>query len=303
MKLKNTNKFYVFLLLFTAIIWGFGFVVVKNSLNYITTLYLLAFRFTIGALGMFLIFHKNIKKINKNYLKSGLLLGAFLFIAFTFQLTALEYTTVGKNAFLTASYVVLVPLLDWTIKKIRPRVNSLIATIPCIIGIGLLSLDSNLTMNLGDILTILCACFFALHMVVSDIYMKKGQDPIILNIMQISFAAILSWIFAFFFEPFPKMAFQADTIQGILYLGIGCTMLAFQFQMIGQSHTSPSTSSLLLSTESLFGVLFSILLLGEAINGKIVLGFGLIFLAIIMSDIGIDFKKIKISNLSDDYQL
>lgn len=299
MKFRNKSIFYSFLLLFTAIIWGLGFIVVKNSLDYMTTLYLLAFRFTIGALGMCLVFHKKLRMINMETLKSGLLLGAFLFIAFTFQITALEYTTVGKNAFLTAAYVVLVPLLDWAIKKIRPGANSFIATIPCIIGIGLLSLDSSLTINLGDVLTLICAVFYALHMVVSDIYMKKGQNPIILNVLQITFAGVFSWIFAFFFEPFPKMAFQAGSIQGILYLGIGCTMLAFLFQMIGQSHTSPSTSSLLLSTESLFGVMFSVLLLGETINGKMILGFGLIFIAIIMSDIGIDFKKINIIRVSN----
>ncbi|ROR30829.1 drug/metabolite transporter (DMT)-like permease [Mobilisporobacter senegalensis] len=299
MKVKNKNLFYSFLLLFTAIIWGLGFIVVKNSLDYMTFLYLLAFRFSIGALGMCFIFHKKLRKIRIENIKSGLLLGGFLFIAFTLQIKALEYTTVGKNAFLTAAYVVLVPLLDWAIKKIRPGISSFMATIPCITGIGLLSLDSSLSMNLGDLLTLMCAIFYALHMVVSDIYMKKGQDPVILNIMQIISAGIFSWIFAVIFEPFPIMGFQASSIQGILYLGIGCTMLAFLFQMIGQSHTSPSTSSLLLSTESLFGVLFSVILLGETINGRMILGFGLIFLAIIISDIGIDFKKLRFIRLGN----
>lgn len=293
MKQKKSSLFYGILLLFTTLIWGFGFIVVKNSLDYITPLYLLAFRFLVGAIGMCVFFHKRLKSIHKSDLKCGIILGSFLFIAFTFQTIAVNYTTVGKNAFLTAAYVVLVPFLDWIIRKHRPGFNSVFATIPCIIGIGLLSLDSNLTMNLGDILTIICAVFYALHIVYSDMFMKKGHDPIILNIVQIVFAAIFAWIAAPIFEPFPINGLPMNSMIAILYLGIGCTMLAFLFQMIGQSHTTPSTASILLSTESVFGVLFSVLLLKEAINSRMILGFGLIFLAIIISEIGIDLTKFR----------
>lgn len=302
---KRSTLLYSLLLMLTAIIWGFGFIVVKNSLDDFTTLYLLAFRFTIGATGMCLVFFKKLKKITLSDIKCGSILGFFMFIAFTFQIKALDYTTVGKNAFLTAAYVVLVPLLCWFLYKKRPNINSFIATFLCMIGIGLLSLDSSFNINLGDFLTLICACFYALHIVFSDTYIKK-HDPIILNILQLSFAAIYAWITAPIFEPFPS-AFHLDSTIGILYLGIACTMLAFLFQAIGQKNTPPAVASLILSTESVFGCLFSVVLLGEVLDAKMLVGCLLIFISILISDIGIDikvlfsrFKRENIKQLNED---
>lgn len=293
MSQRKNNFLYGSLLLFTAIVWGYGFIAVKNSLDYMSTMYILATRFSIAAIGMCILFHKRLKLVRLPDILSGALLGCMLLCAFILQIEALAYTTVGKNAFLTAAYVVLVPVFDWFIKKIRPSTNSFIAAVPCLIGIGLLSLDGNFNMNFGDFLTLLCACMYALHMVMSDVFMKKGRDPITLNTLQITSAAVFSGILALVTEPVPSMLFDHAAIAGILYLGIGCTMLAFLFQMLGQSHTSPSTASLLLSTESVFGVLFSVLFLGEQLNQRMILGFGLIFFAIVISDIGIDFSRFR----------
>lgn len=289
---QKSNQFYILLLLITAIIWGAGFIVVKNSLDDITTLYLLAFRFTIGAIGMSLVFFKKFKAITKADIKCGAILGFFMFIAFTFQISALNYTTVGKNAFLTAAYVVLVPFFSFLLRKKLLKMSSFIATLLCMIGIGLLSLDSNLSINFGDFLTLLCAVFYALHIVFSDIFMEeKNHSPIILNILQLSFAALYAWISAPFFETFPTH-FHTDTVIGILYLGIACTMLAFLFQAIGQKYTSPHVAAIILSTESVFGCILSVLLLGEYMSIQMIIGCILIFVSIVMSDIGIDLSSL-----------
>jgi drug/metabolite transporter (DMT)-like permease len=289
---QKSTMLYSLLLLVTAIIWGGGFIVVKSSLDSISTLYLLAFRFSIGAIGMSIVFVRKLKYITKKDITCGIVLGFFMYIAFTFQIHALNYTTVGKNAFLTAAYVIIVPFFSYIIRKKKLNSNSYVATIICMVGIGLLSLDTSFTMNYGDFLTLICAVFYALHIVFSDIFMvEKGHDPIILNILQLVFAACFAWISAPFFESFPT-SFNAGFITGILYLGIACTMLAFLFQAIGQKNTSPHVAAIILSTESVFGCLFSVLLLNEQLTFKMIIGCILIFISIILSDIGLDFKKL-----------
>lgn len=291
---KRTSLLFSVLLLITAMIWGFGFIVVKNSLDYLTTFYLLAFRFTIGFLGMALISIKLFKQLTKTYLIQGMILGGFMFLAFSFQIEAVNYTTVGKNAFLTAAYVVFVPLLCWLLFRKKISSQIVVATILCFTGIGLLSIDSSLKVNLGDILTLICAVFYALHIAFCDKFFEQGSSPVLLNVLQLGFAAFYAWIAALFTQPFPTQAFNHDTVIGLLYLGICCTMLAFLFQAIGQKHTSPATASILLCTESVFGVIFSTIFLHEHMTLQMIFGCTIIFLALILTQVQIklpNFKK------------
>lgn len=297
MKLINHHSqrvktlFFSALLLLTAIIWGMGFIVVKNSLDYMSSLYLLAFRFTIGFLGMALLSIKLFYQLNKTYFLQGMVLGGCMFVAFFFQSEAVNYTTVGKNAFLTAAYVVFVPILVWLFYRKKPSLQIIGATILCFTGIGLLSLDSSLTMNLGDLLTLVCAVFYALHIVFSAKFFENGSSPVLLNVLQLGFAALFAWIFALVQGPVPLKSFNQDAIIGIVYLGICCTMLGFLFQAIGQKHTSPSTASILLSTESVFGVIFSTIFLKELITLKMILGCSIIFISLILTQVDIKLPK------------
>ena len=139
-------------------------------------------------------------------------------------------------------------------------------------------------MNIGDVLTILCGFGFAFHMIYIDKY-TETHDPVILTILQIGMAALLSWITAPVFNgAFPKAALSGDIVTGILYLGLGSTMLAFLLQNVCQKYTSPTSASLFLSLESVFGVLFSMIFLHEYLTGRMVLGCALIFAAIITAE-------------------
>ena len=288
---KSKTVFFPALLLFTAMIWGMGFIVVRNSLDYMSCLYLLAFRFTIGFLGMALISIKLFRQLNRTYFFQGVILGGCMFLAFCFQTEAVNYTTVGKNAFLTTAYVVFVPILYWLFYRKKPTMQILGATILCFVGIGLLSVDSSLTINFGDLLTLICAIFFALHIVFSAKFFEKGSSPVILNVLQLGFAALFAWIFALIQGPVPIQNFNKNAIIGILYLGIFCTMLAFLFQALGQKHTSPTTASILLSTESVFGVIFSSIFLKEEMTLQMILGCSIIFIALILTQVELKLPK------------
>lgn len=163
------------------------------------------------------------------------------------------------------------------------------AAILCFIGVGLVSLDSSLSMNLGDIYTLIGGFFYALHILICEKAMQK-TTPIIITTLQFAFAGIFSLLSAILFEDITIVSkIHSDVILQILYLSFFATTISYLFQNTGQKWVSEYTAALLLSLESVFGVLFSILLKIETINIQIALGFMVIFIAIIVSETKLSF--------------
>ena len=278
-------------LLVTAIIWGSAFVVVKNTTEAVSTNYLLAIRFLIAAVVLSAIFFKSLKKFDFLYLKNGLILGGLLYFSFYLQTVGIQYTTAGNNAFLTAVYVVLVPFLYWIVRRQCPKNYQLFAAFVCIIGIGLLSLQNDFTINIGDLLSLLCGVAFCAQIVAVSIFTER-QDPILLSILQFLFSGLFALIAAVLFEPFPSQI-GTDAVLGLLFLGIFSTAIAFGLQTVCQKYTSASKASLLMSLESFFGCLSGIIFLHEPVTPKVLAGFGLIFLAILISETKLSFLSRK----------
>ncbi len=282
----SSNKIRIlssFGLLLAAIIWGFAFVIVKSSLDLVPPIYILAFRFTLAAAALTLIMLPKLRHLTRRDWISGAVLGIFLFTAHAAQTIGCQYTTAGKNAFLTTIYVIIVPFLHWIINRKRPSGYAVSAALIAIVGIGLLSLQGDGgSVNIGDILTIICGFIFAAHIVYIDRY-TETQDPMILTLMQMIYAAVFSWIFAPIYDGgFPTAAFQPQIVTGMLYLGLMSTMLGFLLQNVGQKYTAPSTASLLISFESVFGVLFSVIFLQEQLTLRMLFGCVLMFIAVLL---------------------
>lgn len=271
-------------MLLTAAIWGFAFVVVKDSLDIVPPIYMLAFRFTIAGLAISLIFIKKFKLMNKTILLHGMILGFLLFASYAFQTIGCQYTSAGKNAFLTAIYVVLIPFFLWALTKRRPSLKVFLAAFIAISGIALLSLQDNFSVNFGDILTMICGIGFAFHIIFISRF-NATEDAILLTVLQLVFAAIFSWILAPFLDgEFPAYVFQnKQAIFSMLYLGLMSTMLAFFLQNICQKYTPATVASVFLSLESVFGVIFSCVFLGEVLTMRMIIGCVLIFVAIILA--------------------
>jgi len=290
-------------LIFTTLIWGFAFVIVKNSLDYVPPIYMLAFRFTIAALVLPFIFLKKIKKIDLKYILNGSLLGFFLFAAYAFQTIGCQYTTAGKNAFITTIYVILVPFFNWIFTKKRPDLYAVAAAVLGITGIGLLSLQGDLSVNKGDLLTLVCGFCYAIHIVFIARF-TEHQDPVILTIIQLASAAVFSWIFAPLYDgAFPLSALQNPSVVfSMLYLGLMSTMAAFLFQTVCQKYVPPSTAALLLSLEAVFGVFFAWILLKEYLTIRMAFGCILIFTAVVLAETHFDFLKRR-KKMNTDAQL
>lgn len=280
-----------FALFFAAMIFGSSFFIVKNTVDIFPTNFLLAIRFTIGCLLLCALFPKKLTQLNRTCLWQGTVLGLLIFAGYCIQTIGLTDTTPGKNAFLTASYCILVPFLHWVVDKRRPDLYNFSAAFLCLTGIGLVSFDGSFSMRFGDAMTLVSALFFAAHIVAGARFGGKS-DPILLTILQFGTAAVCAWILGFATETFPK-EIPLNAVLGLLYLAVFATTLALLLQNVGLKYADPTSGAILLSLESVFGVLFSMIFYHEQLNFRLTAGFLLIFVAVILSETKLSFLRKK----------
>jgi len=278
-------------LFLTTIIWGTSFVVLKSTLDEAPVLWVLAIRFIGAALLLALISFKKLREINRDTVKAGMLMGLMLFLAYIFQTYGLAGTTPGKNAFLTAVYCVIVPFLNWFVHKRRPDGYNITAAVCCLAGVGFVSLTGDLTIAMGDALTLVGGLCFALHILATDKGLEK-HSTILLSFIQMATAGILGLISAIFFEPFPTQV-SSGTLWSIAYLCVMCTALCFFLQTFGQKHTPPAAAAVIMTFESVFGAMISALLGQDQLTFRLVFGFLLIFVAVIISETKLSFLRKK----------
>jgi drug/metabolite transporter (DMT)-like permease len=286
---KKKKRLAFAALIAMTFIWGTSFVILKNTLESISTLYILAVRFTGAALIMAVFGAREWRKADRKYLIGGALMGACMFVAYVFQTYGLVYTTPGKNAFLTTTYCVIVPFLYWLIRGRKPDGWNIAAAVLCVIGVGLISLDAKLSVNKGDILTVICGLFYALHIIVSAAYVR-GRSVILLTAVQFGTAAVLSWISAVMFAPAPSGA-PASAWLSVAYLCIMCTAVCFGLQAFGQKYSPPSQTAVIMTLESVFGAAISVVFFNEKLTLKIFLGFAAMFIAVLISETKLSFLR------------
>ncbi|MEK5185042.1 DMT family transporter [Solibacillus sp. FSL R5-0691] len=279
------------LMLITAVMWGSGFVGMAKGLEHWTVFQLMAGRFLLASIILSFIFYKKLKLISRAVIWKGAILGAILFIAFALQTMGLEYTTASKNAFLTAINVIIVPIIAYVIYKRRIDRFEFIAAGVAVVGIGFLSLQDSLTINIGDFLSILCAIGFAFDIFYTNVFVKT-EDALALTIVQFYTATVLSVASVLILGEVPT-TYTSEGLGIIVYLAIFCTAVAYVCQNIGMQYANPTKSAIILSTESLFGTIFSVLLLNELLTGRMLVGCVLIFFAILFAEVKPTFRRKK----------
>lgn len=276
-----------------AFIWGSSFFIMKGAVDIIPTFYLLALRFTGGAVLLALVFWKRWRQMTADYWWRGAIIGGFLFLAYSIQTFGLMGTTPSKNAFLTAVYCVLVPFFYWAAAGKRPDRYNILAAVLCVTGVGLVSLNGDLSVTWGDGLTLLCAVFYAAH-IVAVAKVSQGKDISLLTVLQFFFTALYAWICGFFTQTMPPLSvFTQDTVLQLAYLTVMATAVALLFQNVGQALSDPASASVILSLESVFGVLCSVIFYGDEVTIRLLLGFALIFVAVVCSETKFSFLTSK----------
>ncbi|MFI3211040.1 MAG: DMT family transporter [Peptostreptococcaceae bacterium] len=271
-------------LILVAIIWGSGFVGTKFAIDGGLTAYqVITCRFLVASILINIIFFKTIKEnIDKKSIKMGVTLGIFLFLAFVFQTVGIVYTTASKNAFISAVNVVIVPFIGYFVYKRKLDKLGIITSITTLIGIAILSLEPDFSVNIGDVLTLICAFGFAFHIFYTGEY-SKDHNPIVLTSVQFITVAILSFTLQFVIGQGQIVATK-DAMLGVLYLGVFSTTLCFLGQTICQKRIPSSRAAIILSTEAIFGMIFSVLMLGEILTIRTVIGSLIIFISILVSE-------------------
>ncbi|HEY4533090.1 MAG TPA: DMT family transporter [Fusobacterium sp.] len=288
------NRKYKILLFMTAAVWGSGFPITKIALNYgISPNAILAVRFLSASVLLFLYLCYKKEKIEKTEMKLGLFTGSLLSLGFSLQTVGLSYTTASKNAFLTGTYVVLTPFFAWIFTKKMPRKQVYLSCFLSLTGIFLLSWSGeNFSMQFGDILSLLCAVFYAIQ--ISYMSARIGnKNPLHVNFFQMLSAGILTLIYNILLEEGSVFSFPENRVQffSVTFLVIFNTLLAYSAQTVAQKYVESSLVCLILSTEILFGAFISFLFLGEILSFQSLLGGFLMFLSIFLAEF--EWKKKK----------
>lgn len=281
-----------FMLLAAAMIWGAGYIFSKMATNANMQAGLInAIRGFIYAGLAFLFFHNAILKMTKFDLRLGLVAGFINFLGYQFQTWGLRFTTPSNNAFLTAVYVVIIPIIIWFMYKRRPEPKSYLAIVIAIVGMGFLTsiLHNGFTLHIGDLLTLISAFFYALQIVYFGMR-ATNTSPFVLSFMmgitQGGFGLI--WTLLFERASYGAINWQAG-LWPVIVLGILSSFGAQTLQIVGQRFTDPTPAGLILMTESMFGSIFSVLLGFEPFTVHLLLGGVLIIIAILIMQL--DFSR------------
>ena len=285
MKEMNKNKRNSILgslsIIFITMCWGVSFVFMKTAMDVLSPLWLLSLRFTLAAALLWLLLGKRACQINRRALKCGCMIGIPLFSAYLLQTYGLAMTTAGNSAVITGTYVVFVPLLAWMITR-KIRLPHLVLGFLTLAALAVFSLSDSFTIGLGDVLTFGCAMMYCLHILAID-HFGMGQDPLTMAALQISFAALLDVLLAFFFEPMPSFAFSREIWGSLLFMAIFCTAIAFFVQTAAQKVLTPAATSVLLTGECLFGAIAGWWLLDEMFSPRQFVGATVLILCMLIS--------------------
>jgi drug/metabolite transporter (DMT)-like permease len=308
------------MLIVAAILWGLGFVAQRDGMNYIGPFLYTAIRFGIGVICLLPVYFmtrkqepeikvKNKVKVNdkieresrtgteverKTVLFSGLIVGIFLFLGVSAQQIGLQTTTAGKASFITALYMVLVPVFGIVLGH-KTTKSVWISILVALGGLYFMSISKEFSIEKGDLFVIACAILWAVHFLFIAHYSSR-VGAIRLSILQFIVCTVLSLIVALFTEPSP-LPHLSPALPSLLYGGIGAVGIAYTLHVVALKDANPAYASLILSTESVFGALGGWLILHETMSSRQILGAILIMGAVLMTQIKRtshkDTKKIK----------
>jgi drug/metabolite transporter (DMT)-like permease len=273
-------------LFIVTLIWGSTFVIVKNTLDAISPFGLVASRFMAATLALYVVFMLGKPgKLGIAVITEGMMTGMVLAIGFITQTIGLMTTPAGKTAFITGLNVVMVPIFALFILKKPPAFSSIIGVILATVGLGFLTLDNTFSFAFGDLWILVCAIFFALHIIITD-RISPRHEVISFTLVQMATVTCTSLVFAFIIER-EKALTPLSTIPAILYLGVIATGLVFVLQTWAQRHTTPTHTALIFILEPVFAALFAVIFTPERLTALEWLGGGLILLGMLTSELRI----------------
>jgi len=279
-------------LAFVALIWGATFVVVKQALLGISTVYFLSLRFWLASLIMAVLFWRPLRRAPAKDvlrgLQGGAFAGVFLWGGYLLQTFGLKYTTAGKSGFLTGLYIALVPVIGAIVYRRWPQVSEVLGILCAVVGMAVMTLPSLgshgslLDVNRGDLLTIGCAVVFSFHLLLLGYYSQRARYEAV-ALGQILCAAVLSTV-ALLVEP-PHASWNGQIVFALGLTSLFATALAFALQTWGQQYTSATRTALIFALEPVFALATAVAVGGEALTLAAILGGAFILGGIILVEL------------------
>jgi drug/metabolite transporter (DMT)-like permease len=276
-------------LLIVTLGWGISFILTKNSLDFLQPFNFIALRFLTAFFISSLVFYKQFKNLDKKTLIDATIMGSVLFTGYLFQTIGIQYTTVTNSGFITGFSVVLVPVIATVFLKEKPENAAILGTILSIIGLSLMSIKPGFKMNNGDILTLISAFAFAMHIILTGKYSKDGK-VILLGVIQIGVVGFLG-LFSSIFESEFIIPRDITLWKNILFLAIVCTAVAFIVQTVAQKYTTSTHTALIYITEPVFAATFAYFLLNEILSTQALFGAALILTGMFNAEVFPNIKK------------
>lgn len=284
------------MLMLTALIWGIAFVAQSEGMNYVGGFTFNGSRFLVGGAvllpyvllktGKKRAENEEERKTQKMRIRTGIIggicCGLFLCLASSLQQFGIAYTTVGKAGFITALYIVIVPLLGLFMHH-KVGVNIWISVVIAAAGMYLLCITEEFSIGRGDFLVFLCAIGFSLHILVIDYFSPKA-DGVLISCVQFFTAGAVSLVLMFTFEQ-PSLKGLLAAWMPVLYAGVMSSGVGYTLQVVGQKNLDPTVASLIMSLESVFSMLAGWVILGQKMSARELLGCALVFGAIILAQI------------------
>ncbi len=284
----------IFTLIIVTIIWGGGFSAVRMSLDLGVTVGLTnVIRGFIFTLMVFICFPKQILSMKWKHMKLGLLAGLFNAGSFIFQTIGAEHTTLSNNAFLTTTNVVMTPFLAWIMLGNKPKKKNFIAVAICMLGTAVLAgiFQNTISFNIGDLFTLLCALCYAISIVLLSV--QASDSHFASSAFMMGLTHFLSGLVYFVVTEkayVPQIDWKLAVLP-LLYLGVASSFLAQTMQVAAQKYLTPSTASLVMMLESIWGSLFSIMFGFENFTLNLLIGGGLIVASLIVSEVSFPLKN------------
>lgn len=271
-------------MLLAAIFWGSGFAVTNWLLGYMSPLWLLAIRFLASGIILFFFLWQRVRKLRKEHLILGALLGVVLAATFIAHIIGLIYTTPGKQSFIAGSNVVMVPFLYALFYRRMPSLLATIGAFITTVGLLVMAFTPGMSFNLGDGLSLLLAVGIAFHVILVG-NLSRRMDPVALTVVQLFASGVFLLFLALILEPLPAFSDVASRAWwGLAYVVAFVTVIPFLIQPVAQRYSPETHAAIILSMESPSGYIIAILLGQEILNSQIVIGGILILAGVILAE-------------------
>ena len=275
------------MLLLVTLFWGISYWLIDISLAVVDPFTLNAYRFLIAFFIALIVAFPRLKNVNKITLKYSALLGVALLFVYIGATFGVRYTSLSNAGFLCALTVVITPILAFVFLKQKPEKKLAVVVLMCLIGIALLTLNEDLKPALGDILCIMCAFAYAVHLLITErAVQKETVNPFQLGVFQLGFTGLYNLVLALSIET-PALPDTPKVWGAILFLSVFCTGLAFIIQTLAQQYTSASHVGVIFSLEPVFAGFVAFFLAGEILSGKAYFGAVLLVCSIFVMELDI----------------